>query len=52
MNLLDIIIISVIVVALFFALRSSFLKRKNGSCCSDCSACGFSSSCDRRVSKQ
>lgn len=42
MNMADIILVILIGIAVFFALRTSLRRRKNGStCCGDCSRCGM-----------
>ena len=43
MNFADIILLIIIGIAVFFALRTSLRRRKKGSaCCGDCSRCGGS----------
>ncbi|MBR3355379.1 MAG: FeoB-associated Cys-rich membrane protein, partial [Oscillospiraceae bacterium] len=49
MNYWDIIIISLIAVCLFFAVRDVVIKRRNGNCTCSCSECPNSSSCSMKT---
>ena len=53
MNPGDIIVIIVVLVGVFFALRHVFRRRKSGGCCgcSSCSGCSGCSGCSKKCEK-